>query len=581
MNEYPSLGTSIEENDVKAKPIKGLGTSTAGFLGETERGPTTPTLITSWPEYQRIFGSFFNDDKYLPYAVQGFFVNGGKRCFISRITKKTATAASITLNNSDNSPAINILALGEGSWGNRIVVKVAQGKTSSTFRLAVFYWKNLPATLFNPENDLKSTPRPAVSEVFDNLSMDESSPDYYLKKINANSSLVSVVEAFKSSKTLSATGLQALQNGLDTSELAGTASKQPIDDRINLGPNAPTDVDFSNLCILLVGGTGAGQTRVITKYDENTKTATVDKVWDTNPDDTTTYRIEDPIINLGDYIRADADQPGKRKGLSSIGDIDEVSIIYAPNSQSIQGLTEALIEQCELQRDRFGIIDALENTSLPTKPADTKYAALYYPWVKVVNQNTGLIVKAPPGGFVAGIFAHSDAQKGVWKAPANEVVQGVIGTEFLVLQGQQDILSPVGINCVRAFPGRGIRLWGARTMSSDPLWKYVNVRRLFTYLEQSIEMGTQWVIFEPNSERLWAHVKQTISQFLTSAWKSGALMGKTPEEAFFVTCDRTTMTQDNIDNGKLIVMIGVAPVKPAEFVVFRISQWQGGSAATE
>ena len=182
---------------------------------------------------------------------------------------------------------------------------------------------------------------------------------------------------------------------------------------------------------------------------------------------------------------------------------------------------------------------------------------------------------------MAGIYARSDVERGVHKAPANEVIRGVDSLEFPVNKGKQDVLNPQGINCIRVLGGRGIRIWGARTLSTDPLWKYVNIRRLFLYLEESIEEGTQWVVFEPNNEKLWDRVKQTISQFLTRVWKDGALIGTTPEEAFFVKCDRTTMTQDDIDNGRLIVLIGVAPVKPAEFVIFRIAQWAGGSSATE
>jgi hypothetical protein len=187
----------------------------------------------------------------------------------------------------------------------------------------------------------------------------------------------------------------------------------------------------------------------------------------------------------------------------------------------------------------------------------------------------------PPSGYLAGIYARTDSQRGVHKAPANEVIRGALDLKVSVTKGEQDVLNPLGINCIRAFPGRGIRVWGARTTASDTLWKYVNVRRLFLYLEESIEEGTQWVVFEPNDEKLWARVKQTITQFLTRVWKDGALMGSIPDEAFFVKCDKTTMTQDDIDNGRLIVLIGVAPVKPAEFVIFHIAQWQGGSEVSE
>jgi hypothetical protein len=187
----------------------------------------------------------------------------------------------------------------------------------------------------------------------------------------------------------------------------------------------------------------------------------------------------------------------------------------------------------------------------------------------------------PPGGHIAGIYARSDIERGVHKAPANEIVRGAVELQFPLTSGEQDILNPRGVNCLRKFRGRGIRVWGARTTSSDSLWKYVNVRRLFLYIEESIEEGTQWVVFEPNNEKLWARVRQSITAFLTTLWRAGWLMGTKAEEAFFVKCDRSTMTQDDIDNGRLICVIGIAPVKPAEFVIFRIAQWPGGSAVNE
>jgi phage tail sheath protein FI len=245
-----------------------------------------------------------------------------------------------------------------------------------------------------------------------------------------------------------------------------------------------------------------------------------------------------------------------------------------------------VITHCESLRDRFAIIDAAQgesnvSTLNPRSSWDTKYAAFYYPWLKVYDPLSKTYKLAPPGGHVAGIYARSDAERGVHKAPANEVVRGAVDLEFAITKGEQDILNPRGVNCIRAFPGRGIRVWGARTLSSDALWKYVNVRRLFLFIEESVDEGTQWVVFEPNDEKLWARIRQSITEFLTRVWRDGALMGKTPEEAFFVKCDRTTMTQDDIDNGRLICLIGVAPVKPAEFVIFRIAQWQGGSAVSE
>jgi hypothetical protein len=175
----------------------------------------------------------------------------------------------------------------------------------------------------------------------------------------------------------------------------------------------------------------------------------------------------------------------------------------------------------------------------------------------------------------------SDTERGVHKAPANEIIRGVLDIKLTLTKSEQDLLNQIGINCIRAFPGRGIMVCGARTTANDALWKYINIRRLFLYLEESLEEGTRWVVLEPNDKKLWVKVKQTITQFLTRVWKEGSLIGAKPEEAFFVKCDRTTMTQNDLDNGRLIVLIGVAPVKPSEFMIFRIAQWAGGSEVSE
>ncbi|MDQ1350281.1 MAG: uncharacterized protein QG657_582 [Acidobacteriota bacterium] len=292
------------------------------------------------------------------------------------------------------------------------------------------------------------------------------------------------------------------------------------------------------------------------------------------------------------YEGEDSTEPIERTGLYTFKNIDEINIAAIPGVTS-KYLQQKLITHCEVDmKDRFAVLDSIATADLDEikdqrNLFDSSYAAIYYPWLYIYDPLSKDYINVPPSGHVTGIYARSDVERGVHKAPANEKINGAVNTERLngsyriINKGTQEILNPLGVNCTRIFPGRGIRVWGARTMSSNSLWKYVNVRRLFLFLEESIEDGTQWVVFEPNDQKLWARVIQTITQFLTSVWKSGALMGATPEEAFFVKCDRTTMTQGDIDNGRLIVLIGVAPVKPAEFVIFRIAQWQGGSAATE
>jgi phage tail sheath protein FI len=293
------------------------------------------------------------------------------------------------------------------------------------------------------------------------------------------------------------------------------------------------------------------------------------------------------------YEGVDTD-PAAKTALKSFEDLTDISIVAAPgysaggngtelqqaNMLTVAGL---LIAHCEKMRYRIAVLDSadsqdLTDVSLYRGQLDSEWAALYYPWVRILDPVTDTEINLPPSGFVAGLYADNDILYGVHKAPANMVVQLFIGFEVLLNKAQQDVLNPQGINCFRFFEGRGYRLWGARTISSDPEWKYVNLRRYFAYLEHSIDLGTQWVVFEVNNETLWERVTRTVSDFLLNEWRSNHLMGDKPEQAYFVRCDRTTMTQNDLDNGRLICLVGVAPTRPAEFVIFRIGQWVGGQS---
>jgi phage tail sheath protein FI len=560
MPEYLAPGVYIEEVEMGGKPIEGVSTSTAGFIGETDRGPTMPRLITGLEQFLRLYGGFL-PDSYLPYAVEGFFSNGGKRCFVCRIVGKNSSPATLEIpahgdksmvsssreepvkekpkkpskpaagesldeikpvvespqGNPGENPgkAFSIKTIGPGVWGNRVAIKIGQASLSALnpklFKLVVIYWKAAPPEPVvdptDPDKQRDSNRRePSLIEVYDNLSPETSSSDYYEKRINNISSLI---EINKISDAVSpATG------GL----------------------------------IFLKGGSDGAQ------------------------------------ADLSDYKGKSGANPGERTGLSAFTEVDEISIVCIPNENNFKGLTDEIVKHCELMKDRFAVLQAKQSAGLVSElmpPTDSKYAAFYYPWIKVMDPLTNSSKLIPPGGHIVGVYARSDTERGVHKAPANEIVRGAVGLQFLLTKGEQDILNPRGVNCIKAFRGRGIRVWGARTISSDPIWKYVNVRRLFLYIEESIEEGTQWVVFEPNDQRLWARVKQTVADFLTRVWKDGALMGTTPDEAFFVKCDETTMTPDDIDNGRLIILIGIAPVKPAEFVIFRIAQWRSGSEITE
>lgn len=542
MPEYLAPGVYVEEIEIGGKPIEGVSTSTAGFLGQTERGPTAPRLVTSFDQFQRIYGSYI-EDSYLAYAVDGFFRNGGQRCFIARIVSidkdQPAKTASI------EHDTIILEAIGPGKWAGNIAFKIEKGsleeiksppeESRELFKLTVIYWSKEPLTNplidpTDPDPDSRNHANrrePTVVEIYDNLSHIPTSPDYYKKKVNGISNLIKIM---------------------------------PNDDVANGRPQNTSLTLFKELL--------ASASPPVAVED-----------------------LEGIAIAVGDYeggekiIEEDGEKISEYSGLRGFKKIDEISIICAPDENDIDTLTDKIVDHCEDPdlKDRFAILQsALDDT--PAKigtelrpPRDSKYAAFYYPWIKIYDPRTKRDKLIPPGGHIAGIYARSDVERGVHKAPANEIVRGARALQFSLGKREQDILNPIGVNVIRSFTGRGIRVWGARTTSSDPLWKYVNIRRLFLFLEESIDEGTQWVVFEPNNEQLWARVKQTITQFLTTVWRTGALMGTTAEEAFFVKCDRTTMTQDDIDNGRLIVLIGVAPTKPAEFVIFRIAQWTAGA----
>ncbi|MBN1191133.1 MAG: phage tail sheath family protein [Dehalococcoidales bacterium] len=290
----------------------------------------------------------------------------------------------------------------------------------------------------------------------------------------------------------------------------------------------------------------------------------------------------------------------ERKGLLGLEVADDVTMVCCPDLMAlyqsaaitmddVKSVQSSMIAHCENMKDRFAILDcppgmnpqAIKEWRMNTAGYDTKYGAVYYPWIKIADPLGGPSIMTPPSGYLAGIYARSDNERGVHKAPANEVVRGAIGIEMQITKGEQDILNPIGVNCIRTFPGRGIRVWGARTLSSDASWRYINVRRLFNFIEKSIQTGTQWIVFEPNDAALWARIKRDITAFLTNVWRTGALFGATPSQAFYVKCDEETNPPSIRDAGQVIIEIGLAPVKPAEFVIFRISQWAAGSETSE
>ncbi|MDA0244397.1 MAG: phage tail sheath subtilisin-like domain-containing protein [Chloroflexi bacterium] len=300
-------------------------------------------------------------------------------------------------------------------------------------------------------------------------------------------------------------------------------------------------------------------------------------------------------LSAADFIGSAA----KRTGLEGLEGIDEVRLITCPDlmvgydgtaeaKERVRSVQSAIVAHCERLRYRFAILDTPPGLS-PQEVLewreyvnfDTSYAALYYPWVQIPDLVQGGTRMSPPSGYVAGVYNRTDSSRGVHKAPANEILMGVVALETGISRGEQDQLNPRGVNCIRAFAGTGIRIWGARTLSSDGAWRYINVRRLFIYVAASMDAGLQWVVFEPNSSTLWAKVRRDVTAFLRTVWGSGALFGASEGEAFYVKCDGELNSADVRDLGQLIIEVGISPVKPAEFVIFRLSQWAGADAESE
>ena len=541
--------------------MQGVSTSTAGFVGLAERGPVTgqPQLVTSFADYKRMYGGYLSEAAYggarfLPYAVEQFFLNGGARAYIMRAAPADAKAGIV------QAGVLTISAANPGAWAENMRVTVAPASKAKTQVLAVdgadLTLKN--ADGFNPGDvvelfDGKEAVYATVKSVLDrvvtldapctaDVADSRVGTSKYIRtcEITITARLDDMVEVYEN---------LSLKAGALNYAPVKTAKSELI--RVEVGPKADAETVVPyELC----GGTGSEL--VLTPAGGSNGTVLT--------------------VAAGTYLGKD-DGPGKRTGLQAFLENGNVSIMAIPGV-TLPEVQSALIAFCENKKSCFAILDIPMELTKTNDVAnfrdmyDSTYAAMYHPWLQMYDAGSKHAAYFPPSGAMAGIYARSDNERGVHKAPANEVVRGCTGLSCSYNTGEQDILNPLGVNLIRAFTGRGIRVWGARTISSNGLWKYVNVRRLFIYVEESIKANTNWVVFEPNSEALWSRVTRTIANFLATCWRDGALAGSSPDQAFFVECGPTTMTQDDIDNGRLICQIGIAPVKPAEFVIFRITQ---------
>ena len=509
MPTYLSPGVYVQETDSGSRPIEGVGTAVAAFVGLAEKGPfNQPTLVSNWTQFTRSFGGFI-DGACLAESVFAYFQNGGGNSYIVRIGDGVGENGSST-----GQPQLE--ATPQGVLANYRVLALDPSTRPDSLRVEV--------TSFNSEGD--EQPGTLKLVVHRDGQVVEEFPNVSTARGKTN--IVTVVNA--------ASQVVKLEQ----------ISGKPAEDL-----HAGMQVALAAPSAVAVAGPPARLT--------------------------------------GDDYIGSVDE---RSGVSGLEAIDEITMVCMPDLltayqrgaidlDTVQSVQVAMIAHCEMMGDRMAILDPppglnaqqIKEWRVDKAGYDSKFAALYWPWV-----STGNGKYLPPSGFIAGIWGRNDDTRGVHKAPANEIVRGAIRLETQITRKEHDLLNPVGINCIRTFPGRGIRVWGARTLSSDPAWRYLNIRRLFNYLEESILSSTDWVVFEPNDQALWAKLRRTISAFLVNEWRKGALFGLTPDEAFYVKCDDETNPAEGIDAGEVVCEIGVAPVKPAEFVIFRLSQFSGGTS---
>ena len=593
MAEYLSPGVYVEEYDSGATPMQGVSTSTAGFVGLAERGPVIgqPQLVTSFADYTRMYGGYlskagYGDARYLPYAVEQFFMNGGARAYIMRAVPGDAKAASLTTG------VLRVTAANPGAWAEKMRVTVVP---SSKAKTQVFDVDGADLTLKNADGFNAGD----VVELFDGKTTAYATIKSVLDKVitlDAPCTLAVADTKVGTSKYIRTCEITITARLDDTVETYENLSLKP--EALNYAPVKTAKSDLIRVEVLPGKPAAAAAPAPVAK-DENKdnkdkKDAPAAAPAPAKAAGITPYDLcagvgegmvltleggsDGSVLNVTPdaYIGAD-DGPGKRTGLQAFQENGVVSVLAIPGVTSPE-VQAALIGFCENRKSCFALLDVPMDLKKTNDVAtfrdmyDSTYAAMYHPWLQMFDAGAKRTDYFPPSGAMAGIYARSDNSRGVHKAPANEVVRGCTGLSCNYNVGEQDILNPIGVNLIRALPGQGIRVWGARTISSNGLWKYVNVRRLFIYIEESIKANTDWVVFEPNSETLWSRVTRTIETFLATCWRDGALAGSSPEQAFFVECGPTTMTQDDIDNGRLICQIGIAPVKPAEFVIFRITQ---------
>ncbi len=555
MAEYLSPGVYVEEYDNSPRSIEGVGTSTAGFIGLAEKGPLegAPLLVTSMRSFKQQFGGFlsefgYGEYRYLANSVEQFFDNGGTRCYVMRVAPRDAKPATA------KKGILNVTASSPGAWGNKIQVILSTNKKRKLQLVektdAGFVAKSTEGFREGDLVEFEGT-YTKIKTIFDKeITFEDDIPDsavdadiipkslLYLVTIDMSVRFGDDVENYPelSVNTQSPRYIGSRLASSDIIKVDVAQQKTPGNPVADILGDDVTDGVF-----FLDGGTDGSVSKV----------------------DASTYIGED-------------NGPGKRTGLQAFMENNTVSMLAMPGI-TIPEAVVALVGHCEKLRSRFAVLDMPKEMYKTAdligyrQMVDSTYCAMYHPWIQVFDRSSNKADFVPPSGAVMGVYSRTDIDRGVHKAPANEVVF-CTGLSVNYTKDEQDILNPEGINLIRSLPGQGIRIWGARTASSNSAFKYVNVRRLFIFVEESIKANTNWVVFEPNDPTLWQRVNLTISNFLDGLWRNGMLAGDSAAESYFVEIGPSTMTRDDIMNGRLICNIGIAPSRPAEFVIFRVTQ---------
>lgn len=564
MAEYLSPGVYVEEYDNSPRAIEGVGTSTAGFVGMAVKGPTegAPSLITDYSDFLRQFGGYLSEFthgeyRYLASGVEHFFANGGTRCFVCRVAAQDAVAAAA------KQGILDIRAANVGAWGNRIQVHIAsetkkkmqltakEGDRTYTAKSAAGFQEGDIVCLNDEYN--------RIATIFDRTITFET--EFSADAVDSGLVPNTILYLVEADVQVTYNDEAEVYTGLSFNRMSSNyiVSKLEKSELVKL-KTAPVEQLGNPVAAIFGEGIRDG---VITL--EGGSDGTMEKV------------------NAGTFIGEDRG-PGKRTGIQAFLENSIVSMMAVPGI-TIPEVIVSLISHCENTGSRFAVIDMPKDLSNTKKlieyreMVDSTYAAMYHPWLQNFDRSTQKSGYFPPSGAVMGIYARTDINRGVHKAPANETVS-CAGLNIGFTKGEQDILNPAGVNLIRMLPGQGIRVWGARTASSNSAFKYVNVRRLFIFVEESIKANTNWVVFEPNDATLWTRVQITVSAFLNTLWRSGMLAGASSEESYFVEIGPSTMTNDDILNGRLICNIGIAPSRPAEFVIFRVTQFTAESGAS-